>query len=783
MPLDEGRQILLPFVLPLDARARPRAPKKSPPPSIRRRLAILVLLAIVPVIAFSAFVVARYATDQRAVLTAQMSFSAHATASAVDSEIGRLLAVLTTLSTTPALQQHDLAAFYARASVAVAGEPGRRINLYDPSGITLVNTMMPYGSPLPPSSDQETIRRVAQTGAPAVSNLFMSPLTHAAVINVYVPVFQNDRVAYVLAMVVPPDGIQHLLEGQKLPAGWFLVLIDRTGTIVARTLNPEQTLGQPAVPGFVRAVRQASEGIVDTDRIEGAPVHLAFARAEMSGWTVGLWADSAVFNAPLRQSATVFAVGAFLLLGATYGFAMFYSRRISGPVATLSTLAEQVGRGESPAAVRLDLKEAQDAADQLHAAAEILAAHSAERESLLASLEQRVQARMHELAESEQRQHAIAQYARSLLEASLDPLVTISADGKITDVNEATIKATGMSREQLIGTDFSDYFTEPDKARAGYREVFEKGFVTDYPLTIRHKDGRLTDVLYNASVYRDTDGAIAGVFAAARDVSELKRTERELIKHREHLQELVEARTAELAKANALLTSTNKELESFAYSVSHDLRTPLRAIDGFSRVLLEDYRDKLDPEGQRILGVVRQGTDRMSHLIDDILGFSRVGRQEMRVAAIDMSALVADVVKDLEPATAGRQLTFDIKPLPPAHGDAAMIRRVWTNFLDNAIKFTKPKPDARIEVGATRAANETIYFVKDNGVGFDMQFANKLFGVFQRLHGIEEFPGTGIGLAIVKRIVDRHGGRVWGEGKVDGGATFYFALPDQGEKA
>jgi signal transduction histidine kinase len=232
-----------------------------------------------------------------------------------------------------------------------------------------------------------------------------------------------------------------------------------------------------------------------------------------------------------------------------------------------------------------------------------------------------------------------------------------------------------------------------------------------------------------------------------------------------------------VAERTAALQLANTELESFSYSVSHDLRTPLRAIDGFSHILLEEYAGKLDAEGQRVLNVVRDNTKRMGQLIDDILAFSRVGRLEMATTEVDMDALVRDALEQLEPAMAGRNIKIDIKPLPPAHGDGAMLLRVWINLLDNAVKFTRPKPGAAIEVGARGAPGETIYYVKDNGVGFDMQYVGKLFGLFQRLHGPEQVPGTGVGLAIVKRIVVRLGGRVWAEGKLDEGATFYFALP------
>jgi len=389
---------------------------------------------------------------------------------------------------------------------------------------------------------------------------------------------------------------------------------------------------------------------------------------------------------------------------------------------------------------------------------------------------------------TEEKLLGISLYTRSLIEAGLDPLMTISPAGKITDVNHASEQATGVARSALIGADFASFFTAPDKARQCYQEVFDHGQVQDCPLALRHVSGKVTDVLCHASVYRDESGAIAGVCGVARDVTERKRVEQERSLYRQHLEDAVAARTAEiltanksLEDANQSLADANRELETFAYSVSHDLRTPLRAVDGFSRILQEEYAPQLDTEGRRIVAVVRESTERMAQMIDDILAFSRAGRQEITPAAIDMEELVQAALKDLEPALAGANIKVEIKPLPVSHGDGPMIQRLWANLLDNAIKFTRPKPQGVIEVGAQTKTGEIVYYVKDNGVGFDMTYVGKLFGVFQRLHGQSEFPGTGIGLAIVKRIVARHGGRVWAEGKVGEGATVYFALPTEGK--
>lgn len=225
------------------------------------------------------------------------------------------------------------------------------------------------------------------------------------------------------------------------------------------------------------------------------------------------------------------------------------------------------------------------------------------------------------------------------------------------------------------------------------------------------------------------------------------------------------------------LEAANKELEAFSYSVSHDLRSPLRAIDGFAHILLDDYTDKLDDEGQRLLNVVRDNTVRMGQLIDDILKFSRTSRLEMNFSEIDMESMASSVFEEIKSSVNVGKLQLEIEHIPPARGDSAMLHQVFVNLLSNAIKFSRARELPRIKVGGSMEGDEAVYFVSDNGVGFDMQYVDKLFGVFQRLHAVDEFEGTGIGLAIVKRIITKHGGRVWAEGKVGEGATIYFVLP------
>jgi PAS domain S-box-containing protein len=348
-----------------------------------------------------------------------------------------------------------------------------------------------------------------------------------------------------------------------------------------------------------------------------------------------------------------------------------------------------------------------------------------------------------------------SQYARSLIEASLDPLVTISTEGKITDVNEALVKATGVGREKIIGTDFSDYFTEPEKAREGYQQVFAKGFVANSPLTLRHKNGKLTDVLYNATVYKDDAGNVLGMLATARDITAQRKQEVKIKTLNEELEQRI------------------IELESFSYSVSHDLRAPLRAIDGFIAIFLNKYLEKVDQEGQRLLSNVRRNVNKMGSLIDELLTLSRIGMKDIQITTINMNELVNTVLEELYEMRGKANVT--IGDLGKAQGDIALIKQALVNLLSNAFKYSYKKENPRIEIGCNEG-DKMNYYIKDNGVGFDMEYSNKLFGVFQRLHDPQEYQGIGVGLAIVKRIITRHGGQVWAEGKEGEGATFYFSL-------
>ena len=260
----------------------------------------------------------------------------------------------------------------------------------------------------------------------------------------------------------------------------------------------------------------------------------------------------------------------------------------------------------------------------------------------------------------------------------------------------------------------------------------------------------------------DRKGQRIGISKITRDISEQKRAEQAIIQHTEEVHVL------------------NKELEAFSYSVSHDLRAPLRHIDGFVDLLQRHADGSLDDKGRRYLRTISESAKQMGRLVDDLLAFSRMGRTDMRESWISLDAVVHDALQAVRSEAPARRIDWALNKLPDVQADPEMLRLVFVNLLANAEKYTRTRAHASIEVGASETAAETIVFVRDNGVGFDMKYAHKLFGVFQRLHSAQDFEGTGIGLANVKRIIARHGGRTWAEGAVNEGATFYFSLPRKG---
>jgi PAS domain S-box-containing protein len=363
---------------------------------------------------------------------------------------------------------------------------------------------------------------------------------------------------------------------------------------------------------------------------------------------------------------------------------------------------------------------------------------------------------------------------RTLVDATTSVVWTADRERCFAVAQPAWAGYTGQSEDDYSGIGWFRAFHAEDRPllESHWSVACEARKALDCELRLWHAaSSAFRFVSLRAAPVLDNDDQVMEWIGTVTDIDDRKRAQEEILRLNAGLEERVRRRTVELEV-------TNKELESFSYSVSHDLRAPLRAIDGYSRMVEEDYGDSFDAEGKRMLGIVRGEAVKMGRLIDDLLAFSKLSRQSIdETTTIDMTGLARNVAQELlRDQNAGR-VRLDIWPLPPARGDTALFRQVWVNLLGNALKYSSSRPQSEILVSGEVSNGEAVYRVQDNGVGFDMKYAGKLFGVFQRLHRAEEFEGTGVGLAIVHRVVTRHGGSVRADGRPGEGATFYFTLP------
>ena len=376
-----------------------------------------------------------------------------------------------------------------------------------------------------------------------------------------------------------------------------------------------------------------------------------------------------------------------------------------------------------------------------------------------------------ERRDSEEAQRSLAMELTQLIDTANNPIFGIDMGGLVNIWNDATHKITGVSSQDAMGQPAMHFISDESRARAQERiqTVLSGESCENFELDLSNSSGEPVTLLLNCTTRRSPDGDIVGALAVGLDISDRLRAEQDIRALNSSLESRVADRTRELQEAL-------EELESFSYSVSHDLRAPLRSINGFSLAVLERSGDRLDDEGRSYLERVRSATQRMGKLIDDLLALSRVGRTELIAEPLDLGKMAQDQAEALKEGDPGRQVEFVVAEDVTGFGDQRLIEAVMENLIGNAWKFSSKHSTARIEFGKQEQNGETVYFVKDQGAGFDMEYSDKLFLPFQRLHPTGEFEGTGIGLATVKRIIQRHGGRIWAEGEVEKGATFYFTL-------
>jgi PAS domain S-box-containing protein len=730
------------------------------------RLSLLVVLTVIPALALNVYT----AWEQERVEKIQAQEIALRLARFIVAEQKQIVEstrqLLFTLAQLP--EVHQTAS--GRCHVIFAGLLKRfprytNLGILAPDGIVLCNAIVTRTRAS--AADRAYFRRALETRDFSVGDYQVGRITGKPAINFGYPIFsQTGSVQAVAFAALDLAWLNQIPAQMKFPPGISLTLLDQNGVILIHYPKKELVGQQLKEASVVKTIlSQRREGTLEAANFDGMPHLIAFAPLVNTAGSdpsafIAVGIPQEVAYAEVRkllvQNLTVLGLVAVIALITAWLFAKFSILR---PVNTLVDTTKWLAAGDLSSRTKLshgvgELNQLAHAFDEMAVSLEKRQAQAEHAEKALLASETRLKA---------------------IINSALDAIVTMDENGLITGWNAQAEAVFGWPAVEVMGRSMSTTIIPPQHREAHQRGLARflssgEGPILNQRLEITALDrnGDEFSAELTVSPIRLSGGWIFSAFV--RDITQRKRAEEVIHKLNAKLEERVKQRTTELEAAN-------KELEAFSHSVSHDLRAPLRGIDGFSQALLEDCGDKLDDKGKKHLDRIRHAIQRMGELVDDLLKLSRLTRRDMSYELVDLSRLAEMTATELKNAEPDRQAEFIIQAGLQASGDTRLLQVAFENLFNNAWKFTGQIPHARIEFGALKQAPDAaVYFVRDNGAGFNMTYVHKLFGAFQRLHGAADFPGNGIGLATVQRVIQRHGGRVWAEAVVGQGATFYFTL-------
>jgi PAS domain S-box-containing protein len=716
------------------------------PASIRSHLTLLVIALAVPLAVLVGYNV--YRDTQDAVNQAKSSLRIIATTMATNA--GRKIAAardtLERLAARPLVKAVDENRCDEVLKDLHTLNPGFSNIVYtDMQGRAVCSALpQPGGQPVN-VSHTEWHRKVVAEKRFSIGKPHIGPITGKWVTVFSLPI-RSDSGEMVGTINMPLDlnAYDPGIPTQYLPPDSRYGFFDADGIMIWRNEDPEKVIGTRPNAEAARRIVEVRDGEFESLAVDGVVRFFSVVPVPEVGWVAFIGVPSPSIYAKARENALVGAGISLLGLAAFVILTLALARRIEKPVQSLAAAVRAIGAGEAGVRAR--------------------PSGPAELRDMATEFNAMVDARLRSEA-----------MFREITESMREAFWIVTPDWR-------TVKYISPAYESIWGEPVARLYENgvhwldavPEEFRPALQaaipapETYDRCEIVQFPdYPIRRPDGAERWISARAYPVRDARGAVIHFTGIAEDITERKRAEAELERHRGRLEELVGVRTAALEQAL-------REQESFSYSVSHDLRAPLRAINGFAEILLDSEEAVLSEEGKRLLDRIARNATRMGQLIDDILEYSRSSRLEMTVAEVDLGDLARKVAEELQ--TGYPDTVVEIGPLPRVKGDPTMLNQVLQNLIGNALKFSAKRETPKVEVGMSEVEGERVFHVRDNGAGFEMQYAGKLFGMFQRMHHESQFPGTGVGLAIVKRLVERHGGRVWAESLPDQGATFFFTL-------
>ena len=701
-------------------------------PSIRSSLAKLVAACLLPALIAAAVLLYYSYQRVRADLANDALAKANALMLTVDREFEGADRSLRALATSPYLRYSDMASLHEQAVNVLKGNNINSIVLINSAGQQVLNTAGQYGSALPMSTNSVQLERVITLGQSDVSDLFLTPLPSGLAINVAIPVRVAGQVTHSLVGVVLPMRLQEILLESRLPPNRIAAIFDGAGTIAARTHEVERFRGKSITPALFEQVTLKKEGMFETVSLDGTPVLTVFVRSEKSRWGVAIGVPISSLTADLRRWIGLLVGFTVLLLTASLGLAWAMGGRIATAIRSLAEPAAALGYGQAVSVPALPIREVNEFGQAITKASAMLV----ETDAALKGSERRM---------------------RGIVLSAMDAIITVDDSQIIVLFNPAAAAMFGCPVEQAIGSPATRFI--PERFHTRHHDFVRKQRV--------HGGNSAEFGVVNTAVGRRVDGQ---EFSVEMSYSSL-------VESGNQFHTFIIRDSTDRIRAYEALERSNLDLQQFAYVASHDLKTPLRSIGGFVQILERNYGDKLDEKALGLIHRTSSAVQRLEQLTEDLLSYARVNSEVRPFAIVNCAEMADEVIGLLDAAIRGSAAQVTAGELPSVMGDRTQLVQLLLNLIGNGIKYCRDRAPV-VHFSAVRGNGEWVFSVTDNGIGIDARFHAKIFEVFKRLHSQSEYSGTGIGLAVCRRVVERHGGKIWITSTVGKGSTFSFSIPD-----